>query len=132
MLVYISNMRRSLIFALVVVVAAMGPLPLSACTMLTSLADFCQHSTAMQIDSTPGTSHRDRAAIISCHCINSGTPIPQALESATSPAPELVATSPVSSAPISLHWNSQETVTEVEGFYLGAPAKQARLCVFLI
>lgn len=132
MLVYIFDMRRSLILALVVVVAAMGPLPLSACAMLTSPADSCQYPTAMQLDSIPGTSHRDRAAIISCHCIDSGTPIPQALESATSPAPELVAISPVSSAPISLLWNSQETVTEVEGLYLGAPAKQARLCVFLI
>jgi hypothetical protein len=124
--------RRGLILALVLNLVALVPLPLSACAMFAGLDGPCQCPMTMHCGPAAQTAARNSGPAISCLCIQSGEPSPEAIQNAGSLTPALLASSFVSvtvphQATSQAHFPGTITASD-----LAPPGSQARLCVFLI
>jgi hypothetical protein len=124
--------RRGLILTLALNLVALVPLPLSACAMFAGLDGPCQCPMTMPCGTAAQPASRNSGPAISCLCIQSGEPSPEAIQNAANPTPALLASNFVSvAAPDQLasRANFPSTITASD---LAPPPGQARLCVFLI
>lgn len=124
--------RRFLLVLLALSLAAIIPIPLSACAILSPLRGPCQCPLTMQC----GPGFRENAGnegpAISCRGIVSESATPQNFEKTGQPAPEFVAVSAVSIPRVNLNRGVQRAVPEIERLKLSPTANQARICIFLI
>lgn len=125
-------LRRSVMLVLVLNLAALVPVPLSACAILSGMQVPCQCPMAMPCGPGVKTMNQNGDPVISCHCIGSGSPIPQGLENATAPEPQMIATNRVFHARAGFVWTSRAFAAEAGNSEVGPPTLQAQLCVFLI
>ena len=124
--------RRGIILALVLNLLALAPVPLSACAVLAGLDGPCQCPMTMQCGPTFQTATRNSSPVISCLCIQSAAPFPQAIQSAVNPMPALLALNFVSPAATHQPASQAGFPATIAASDLAPPAGQARLCVFLI
>ena len=124
--------RRGFILALVLNLVALVPVPLSACAVLSGLDGQCQCPVTKECGRSAQTVARNSGPVISCLCVQSEAPFPQAVQSVASPMPALLATSFVSPrAPNELVFRAGFPAP-LAASDLAPPDDQARLCVFLI
>jgi hypothetical protein len=127
-------LRRSIIFALVLNLSSLIPLPLMACAMAAGLESPCQcevtANCARSIASASGAHAED--PVISCRCVATGIPIPQARESAANPTPTLLASHFVFPLPPRQSLNRAGLPRSLAPSDVGPPGRQALLCTFLI
>jgi hypothetical protein len=124
--------RRGLILALVLNLVALVPVPISACAMLAGLDGPCQCPMTMNCGPATQPAAPNGSPAISCLCIQSAAPSPEAIPNALNPVPALLASNFISAvAPNQLAARAlfRSTITASD---LAPPAGQARLCVFLI
>jgi hypothetical protein len=125
-------LRRSLAMVSILSLLALVPLPLSACTVLSGLGGPCCCPMLMPSGPMTETHAGNSDPAISCHCVQSGAPAPNALQSATEPAPALLATSFVSLA-VPIRQASRASLSDALAVsQLGPPGGRAGLCVYLI
>jgi hypothetical protein len=125
-------LRRGLIMALVLNLVALVPVPLSACAILSGLDGQCQCPVTKECGRSAQTAARNSGPVISCLCVQSEAPFPQAVQSAINPAPIVLAVNfvlPAAPDPLA----SRAALTSMlAASDLAPPGGQARLCVFLI
>jgi hypothetical protein len=124
--------RRLLALALILNLMALVPVPLSACAVLSHLEGQCQCSMPTHCAPVPVTQNRNSGPAISCHCIQTGAPFPNALQNAATPAPAVVATNVALPALANLQAIPTGRIDALSVSHLGPPGGRAGLCVFLI
>lgn len=124
--------RRSLVLILILNLVALVPLPASACALLSGLDGPCQCSMPANCQPMLATQSADSGPAISCHCILSGFPFPEALQSTANPMPAFLATSFVSPIVPNAQSSFARPRATLAVSQLGPPGGRAGLCVFLI
>lgn len=123
--------RRVLALALILNLLALVPLPLSACAVVSGLDGQCQCSTPERCEPSLQTRSRKSGPAISCHCIQTQAPFPNALQIASHPAPAVLTSSLVAPA-VPDRQAFQAGMADAFFSHLGPPGGRAALCVFLI
>lgn len=125
-------LRRGLILALVLNLVALVPVPLSTCAVLSGLGGQCQCPVEKECGPAARTVAGSSGPVISCLCVQSEAPFPQAVQSVTSAVPALLTTSFVSPRAPNELVSRAVLSTTLAAADLAPPDGQARLCVFLI
>jgi hypothetical protein len=123
--------RRVLALALILNLLALVPVPLSACAVVSGLDAQCQCSTPERCEPSLQTRSRKSGPAISCHCIQSQAPFPNALQNASHPVPAIL-TSTFATPAVPDRQVLQASLTDAFFSHLGPPGGRAALCVFLI
>lgn len=125
--------RRGIAAALILNLLALVPAPLSACAILAGLDGPCQcPMTRMNCGTSAQPPARNGSPAISCLCIQSGAPSPDAIQNAVSPTPALLASNFVSATAPHQAASLSGIRNTIIASDLAPPGGQARLCVFLI
>ena len=124
--------RRGLILTLALNLVALVPVPLSACAILAGLDGPCQCPMTMSCGPAAQPAARNGSAAISCLCIQSGEPSPEAIQSAASPTPALLTSNFVSITGPHQPASGARFPSTITPSDLAPPGGQALLCVFLI
>jgi hypothetical protein len=125
-------LRRLLSLTLALNLVVLVPVPLSACAVLAGLDGPCQCPMTMQCGPTSQAATQSSGPVISCLCIQTGEPFPQAIQSAVNPMPALLALNFVSPAAPNQPASQAGFLATIASSDLAPPGGQARLCVFLI
>lgn len=125
-------LRRILALVLILNLVALVPLPLSACAVISGLDGPCQCSMPPHCDPAMAMPGQNNGTAISCHCIQSGAPFPNALQNGVNPAPVVLATNLVIPAPTNRLAMRTGRIDTLSVSHLGSPGGRAGLCVFLI
>ncbi len=129
---YMPMLRRGLMAILVLNLAVLVPLPLSACAIAAGLDGPCQCTMPMHGNAMPQVRSSSSGPAISCRCVEAEAPFPDAVQNVRNHAPTVSISRLVSVAMPKPVISRAELSGTPATSHLGPPGGRAGLCIFLI